>query len=263
MSDLAQLQQEFQHCVLAPRQATAPAWVSAAGRAKPELQLNVYCYAYRARLKEVLVSDFAAVHMAIGDDAFDALAEAYIQTCPSHYYSLRDFGTRLPEFMQHHPDYQALPWLHELAVFEWALCAAFDAADATALTEYMLADISAAQWPTLSFVVHPSVHRLDFQWNIPPMWQVLTAEVPTHIQAHDEEPTHWLIWRDDLITRFRSLEADEAGALDGVLQGSNFTALCSTLSIYHEPDVIPLRAATLLKGWIQQGLLTGTCSEFK
>ena len=105
MSQLAKLQQNFQDCVLKQSDSKAPAWVSMVGRARPEVQLSVYSHAYRARLKEVLASDYTVVHMAIGEDAFDKLAETYIQDCPSKYFSLRDFGGRLPEFINHslHP----------------------------------------------------------------------------------------------------------------------------------------------------------------
>ena len=254
MSQLAKLQQNFQDCVLKQSDSKAPVWVSAVGRARPEVQLSVYSHAYRARLKEVLASDYTAVHMAIGEDAFDKLAETYIQDCPSKYFSLRDFGGGLPEFINRHPQYQQIPWLHELAEFEWLLCAAFDAADAPRLTDLMLATVTAEQWPQLCFVAHPSVRRIDFQWNIPPMWKVLTADTPTEIHAQAADDSYWLIWRDDLVTRFRSLDDEESSALDVVLRGGNFAELCAVLANYQDHSQVPLRAATLLKNWLGQGL---------
>ena len=79
MKMLSSIQLTFQDRILAPQDKDAPAWISPAGRAKPETQLGVYSHAYRARLAEVLASDYPAVHMAIGDGLFTELTGTYIQ----------------------------------------------------------------------------------------------------------------------------------------------------------------------------------------
>lgn len=265
MNQLSKLQHTFQDCVLHPGQPDATAWVSASGRADPETQLSIYSYAYAARLKEVLGNDYPAVLMAIGDDYFNALADDYIQAHPSHYFSLRDFGRDLPGFIaaliqQHeHPaiQWQAMPWLHELTLFEWTLGQAFDAADVTSLTEQDMAAIPPEAWPDLKFTLHPSVQRLDFEWNIPEMWQALTADEPTPVDAMRDTTSPWLIWREQLITRFRSMTTDEQLALDALGEGANFNDICEALASLIPEHEVPLRAAGLLKGWLAQGLISG------
>jgi len=58
MKNLAELQHTFQDCVLNSGNALSTAWVSASGRASPEIQLSIYTHAYSARLTEVLVNDY-------------------------------------------------------------------------------------------------------------------------------------------------------------------------------------------------------------
>lgn len=261
MKQLAELQNIFQDCVLQPGEPVSTAWVSASGRAAPQTQLSIYAYAYRARLKEVLANDFPAVLMAIGDDIFNQLAEDYIQAHPSHYFSLREFGSHVPvfvaELIQQSENYKGMYWLYELALFEWSLGQAFDVADVTLFTEQDMAAISPEAWPTLTFILHPSVQRLDFEWNTPEMWQALTAEEPTPITATRESTSPWLIWREQLVTRFRSMQADEQLALDSACAGASFTDLCEQLATLMSEEDVPLRAAGLLKGWIAQGLISG------
>ena len=261
MKQLAKLQHTFQDCVLQPGEPVSTAWVSASGRAAPQTQLSIYAYAYRARLKEVLANDYPAVLMAIGDDNFNQLAEDYIQAHPSHYFSLRDFGGHLPGFVsdliQQHDTYQGMPWLYELALFEWSLGRAFDVADVTLFTGQDMAAIPPEAWPALTFILHPSVQRLDFEWNIPEMWQSLTADEPTPITACSETTSSWLIWREQLVTRFRSMHADEQLAFDSVCAGASFNDVCEQLATLINEEDVPHRAAGLLKGWIAQGLISG------
>lgn len=257
MSHLANLQHQFQTRVLDPQAAGTPTWVSAGGRADPTTQITVYSCAYRARLQEVLAKDFPAVHMAIGDDDFYALADAYIQAHPSQHFSLREFAQHLSEFIQQHVFHQERPWLTELACFEWTLCSAFDAADAPQLTEQSMTAIAPEHWPLLRFIVHPSLRQLEFTWNIPEMWKVLTSDTPSEIRALPDSPSYWLIWRDKLITRYRSLPEDELHALDCLCADGSFNDICAVLVDFNAAEHVPLRAATLLKTWIGQGLISG------
>ena len=261
MSQLAKLQHRFQQCVLGSTNTDDNAWISAGGRADPETQLSIYSYAYAARLKEVLATDYPALLVALGDELFNPLADDYIETHPSHYFSLRDFGRHLPDFIteliQNNANYKNMHWLHELAMFEWTLTEAFDAADATLFTEQDMANLAPEVWPDLKFTLHPSVHRLDFKWNTTEVWQTLTADDPKKITAEREPTSAWIIWRDQLTTRFRSMQSNEQQAFNTLRGGGNFNDICEALATMMEVETVPLHAATLLKGWITQGLITG------
>jgi len=265
LNQLANLQKTFQGCVLSPDKSATTQWIRTSGRASPETQLSKYAYAYTARLKEVLGNDFPAVLMAIGDEHFNRLADDYINEYPSQYFSLRDFGQHLPSFIatqiQTDKNYQGLDWLFELAVFEWSLGQSFDAADATIFSEADMAVISPEAWPGLRFTLHPSVQRLDFEWNVTEIWQILTSETPTAISAEHDVASAWLLWRENLTTRFRSMSDEEQRTLDTVLNGGSFNDVCEVLAMSLNEEDVPMHAAGFLKGWISQGLITGVTKE--
>jgi len=256
MTQLSNLQHQFQTRILGDSQDGAPDWVSNSGRAAPALQFFVYSNAYRLRLREALAEDYAAVNLAIGDDAFFELVDTYIEHFPSRYFSLRDFGEHFPGFLSQHPAQQEQPWLPELAAFEWELRSAFDASDAPRLTEADLAGVAPETWPALRFAPNPSLRFSRVNWNIPVIWNCLKSEPPQEVIA-EPTPAVWLIWRDtDLVTRFRSLEPDEEHALACLCTGGDFDEVCVVLSGFHNEEQVPLRAAGLLKSWIAQGLLS-------
>ena len=63
-----------------------------------------------------------------------------------------------------------------------------------------------------------------------------------------------MIWRDQLITRYRSLAADEAAALQGMaVHGWNFAELCGELA--HLGEQAPAQAVSWLRQWLTDGLL--------
>lgn len=260
MNQLAKLQNTFQDYVLKPELSSSTTWVSAKGKSAPEKQLSIYCYAYRARLTEVLENDFPAVLVAIGEEHFDELTTIYIEEHPSKVFSLRDFGAGFASFISNlindKTKWQEMPWLYELAVFEWSLGQAFDAADDDIFTEQDMTTIAPEAWPELKFKLHSSVQRLDFEWNIVEMWQALTAETPTEVRAIKDETSPWLVWRENLSTHFRSMEQDEKVAFSAVAQGGNFTEICESLVSIINEDEVPMHAASLLKGWISQSLIS-------
>lgn len=260
MKQLKELQNIFQNYVLRPDESESIAWISAEGRALPETQISIYAYAYVSRLKEVLANDYPAVLVAVGKEQFDQLAIDYIEAHPSHYFSLRYFGCHFSGFiantMKEHQCYSDKQWLYELALFEWTLGQAFDALDGSLISEKDMAAIPADAWPMLTFVFHPCVQRLDLEWNVAKIWQVLTAEKPTEIVAIREQVSPWLVWREQLVTRFRSMELGEQQALDKLRKGACFDDVCHLLATMMDENEVPMHAAGLLKTWIAQGLIS-------
>lgn len=119
-----------------------------------------------------------------------------------------------------------------------------------------MSEVKAEDWPDLKFQLHSSVQRLDFEWNTIEMWQALTSDTPTEITANKEKSNSWLIWREQLVTRFRSLQTDEQTALDTILKGGSFNDVCEALAFIMEEENVPMHAAGLLKVWITQGLIS-------
>ena len=256
MKHLTQLQRNFQQCLLARNPATVQPAITTAGRAAPETQLSVYTNAYHLRLREVLALDYPVLVAALGTAAFDELADAYIEAHPSHGYSLRSLGAQLATFLHKQPDYREIPVLAELATFEWQLGKAFDAVDDPVMSPETMNQIPPEDWPILKLVFHGSVHRIDFAWNTPELWKAHKADTTPPEVRENAAPVPWLIWRQDFKIRFRSLENDEQLFFNAAQQGATFAEMCDVLSASIPPESVPLRAATILKCWISDGLVS-------
>lgn len=216
--------------------------------------LAIYHNAYRARLLEALREDYPALLQGLGDDPFERLAHAYLQAHPSSHFSLRWLGARLADFIDAYLDAAQGAPLAELARLEWAFTLAFDAAAGEPLTLQCMAALPAANWPGLQVRLLPSVQWQVCRYNSLALWRAAKAADELPASTALEQPQVCLVWRQDLISRYRSLDPAEAEALHGMSQqGWSFAELCGELGAYG--DAAPLQAATWLKQWIGEGIL--------
>ena len=216
-----------------------------------EQRLRIYGDAYRLRLLEVLGNEFPVTKAALGEDGFDAVALDYVQAHPSTHSSLRHFGHAFADWLR--PAAAQARRLHPLARFEWMQGEVFDAADADALTLDTIASLPADAWPLLRLHLLPSVRLLTLACNAPLLVEAHArgAALPALGTAPMAD---WLLWRCDGDVRWRRLDTDEAALLRALADGECFGQLCERASTFH-PDDGPLRAASLLKRWLADGLL--------
>jgi hypothetical protein len=254
MSGLARLQQSFQDSILT-EQNRLGGHIVGTERVSADVRLGLYSDAYRLRLIEALGDNYPALHTLLGDEEFDRCTRAYIGAHTPTHFSIRWFGDRLADFLASAPPYSNQPVLAEMARFEWALRSAFDAADRDAVAVEDVGAVPPEAWPGMRIVLHPSVQRLDLLWNVPALWKAIDEGNDPEPPEHAEYPLAWVVWRRDLRQFFRSLDVAEAWALDAVLRGENFAAVCEGLCEWIDPANAPLHAAGLLKTWVSEQMV--------
>jgi hypothetical protein len=155
--DLASLQREMAAAVMQPltkdenmratasdgRQMTevASSFIAPNSRLTAFERLEIYNRQYWYRILGALAEDFPALRALIGAQRFDVLSIAYLTEHPSRSFTLRNLGSKLPEWLIVHPEYAGRR--HRLAVdlarMEWAFVEAFDAPERDPLTQRQIA----------------------------------------------------------------------------------------------------------------------------
>jgi len=256
MTALLQLQEELQDHLL-DRPSAIRACLSRSGSTDIDTQLAIYRNAYLGRLVEVLRSDFPKLHRLAGDLRFEELCRAYLARHPSRHRSTRWIAGDLASFLSLAVPFAERPELCEMARFEWALAAAFDAADAPVEPLDALAAVPASAWGSIRIRLHPAAVRLDLRSNVPDVWGAIEQGLLWEPPTWSADAILWLIWRMGLGVKLRQLAPDEAWALDAMHGGADFAGMCEGLERWCERDRIAFRAAALIKEWIEAGLVSG------
>ena len=254
MTALRELQRSFQAWVVGDA-AALPATVADTGAVSAEDRLGVYATAIRLRFLEVLGQDYPGLRALVGDDEFRRLGLAYIEAHPSHDHSIRWFGSHLRAFLRSTAPWREQPLLAEMAGFEWAKGELLDAADSQVVGVEDIAAIAPDRWAGIRPRLMPAVRRLVLEWNVPVLWKAIDADDPPPPPERMDPAVEWLLWRQDMLVRWRSLEPDEAWALRRCDAGEDFGAICDGLCERVGEDAAAFRAATCLKQWAADGVL--------
>lgn len=254
MSELYRLQKSMMSWLLQKDTSIQEDVVSTQG-VSSEVRLGVYGNGYGYRLIDALSENYPAVHTLLGDEDFYAMTYDYMSAHPSHHFSLRYFGSELEKFLS--KEHSDVPVLAEMARFEWAQRKAFDSNNTQPITMEALQEIPIESWGNLQFDFHPSVSRLNFEWNTPQLWAAIEKQADPVPPEKLEHPYGWVVWRKDLLNYYRSLDVDEAWALDSAMQSAGFESLCEGVCEWIDAEHAPARVAGFLSQWIEDGLLTG------
>lgn len=241
-------QQQMQHAIT--RGATPP---SLSGNARG---LEVYRTAWRARLIEALRANYPVLHRVLGDTAFAALADGYLLEHPSQNRSIRWFGDRLPAYVGANRSALPHPAVVDLVRFEWAICLAFDAADAVPLAFETLARTAPEAWPALSFRLQSAYALLPLSWAVAPVWHALVdADDPDTPMPPPEAHEHSvLVWRRALRPMWRTVDPLEARLLKAVEAGETFAGLCE-IALESLGDEAAATVVGHLRQWVADEVL--------
>jgi hypothetical protein len=257
VGSLGDLQRAFQDYLLASSESFQAA-VRDTRKADRITLLDVYRDGYALRLIEALTNDYPGLMAMAGPADFDHMARAYIAHHPSRHPSIRWYGKDLADFLSATPPYSRTPAAAEMARFEWALGEAFDSPDVAAVGAEALMALPPEAWETLAFTPLPSLRRLTLAFDAPQAWQRREEVEAGNLEVERaSQPVRWAIWRPELVSNFRSLDADEAAMLDALVEGRPFPELCEAVAPFTGDDQAPARAAGLLRAMVEGGMLAG------
>ncbi|MGC1871938.1 MAG: DNA-binding domain-containing protein [Acidobacteriaceae bacterium] len=142
--------------------AIADSYVKPNERLSSFERLEIYNRQYWFRVIESVAEDFPTLNAVLGDKQFDRLILAYLRENPSVSFTLRNLGSKLPQWLEDHAEFA--PRRHDLlldvARLEWAYVEAYDGADVPPLTTADFSNIAADS--TLSLQPHLQLLQLKY-----------------------------------------------------------------------------------------------------
>jgi hypothetical protein len=151
----------------------------------PSGRLSIYRNTSRTALTNALRLSFPAVQRLVGEDFFEAAADAFITREPPHTAWLDLYGESFPEFLQSFEPAAALIYLPDVARLERAVGHALHAIDAEPLEYSQLLDIEPAIQERLCFIPHPSVSLVFSPYPVDVIWRAVLARDDVALAAID------------------------------------------------------------------------------
>ncbi len=216
-----------------PMTEVAASFIAPNSRLTAFERLEIYNRQYWFRVLGALAEDFPALRALVGEQRFEALSIAYLTEHPSRSFTLRNLGSKLPEWLAAHPGHAGRR--HRLAVdlarIEWACVEAFDAPERDPLTQRQIAALQGesklALQPCLQLVplsypaddlvleLHKREKRQTSEAGIAHEDSGGDIEIPTL----RPRPTWLAVHRVDLSVYYRRIEREEFQTLVALRDG--------------------------------------------
>ncbi|HEY0704766.1 MAG TPA: DNA-binding domain-containing protein [Candidatus Acidoferrales bacterium] len=229
-------------------------------------RLEIYNRQYWFRVLSGFAEDFPGLRAVLGTRAFDQVAEAYLNDCPSKSFTMRNIGSQLEAWLRKHPKYagprQQLAL--DMVRLEWAEINAFDGKREEPLTA---ADLAEANPAKLRLRLQPYVHLLDLRYPVDDLLLAVrkdAEDVSVASNAMNERhktkrikafaglkpsPIFLAVHRLGEEVYFRRLERDEFAILSLLRDGKSLNAAIET-GLRQSPVPVTERPL-LIQKWFQ------------
>jgi hypothetical protein len=139
--------------------------------ASAEVQIAIYRTNVFASLTTVLRDTFPVVCRVVDERFFAYAAHEFIGQYPPQRPCLTEYGGGFADFLAEFPPCRHLPYLADVARFEWLLSVAANAVDAIPLAPSALASLPPEATPRLMLTLDPALGFLESPWPIDRIWE--------------------------------------------------------------------------------------------
>lgn len=162
MPTLHDVQRSFARSVLFAEDTDVAPLVLVNGIATED-RLRIYRNTSRDVLTDALRLTYPAVDALVGEDFFAMAVARFLRAAPPRSGFLNDYGAEFGDFLGAMPEAAGVPYLADVARFEWALNVAANAPDAAPLDPAALSALAPEDQDRIVLTAHPSavLLRLD------------------------------------------------------------------------------------------------------
>ncbi|MGO9337875.1 MAG: putative DNA-binding domain-containing protein [Terracidiphilus sp.] len=245
-----------------PMTAVAAGFIAPNSQLTPFERLEIYNRQYWYRVLDALAEDFPVLRAVVGSQAFQQLSIEYLTAYPSRSFSMRNLGSKLPEWIAAHPEFTGRRQRLALDVvrIEWAFVEAFDNAERTPLNLDQIATLDGGS----ALGLQPHLRLLALDYAADDLVLALHKqqkrgateagvkhedgpEPPVRLPRLRRRPTWLAAHRFDDSVYYRRLEREEFLALEAIREGR---ALGEALEVGFRDSTKPeARRPALVRAW--------------
>lgn len=192
MPTLAELQARFRDAILTETLAGLGAEIAGDGLT-PEQRVQIYRNNTFISLTEALKATYPVVCRLVDERFFGFAAHAFIARHPPRNGRLATYGAGFPHFLATFEPARGVPYLADVARFEWAMNETYHEASDLPLDPGALTALDDEGVARLRFMPHPTVRLLASRFPVDRIWEANQPGQPGHAVVDPAEGGTWLI----------------------------------------------------------------------
>jgi len=227
-------------------------------------RLAIYGNAYFARLIGCLREQFPALHFMLGDEAFDAVAFAYLQEHPSTSYTLGHLARQFADYLEatrppcdDSAADDSTDLVIDLARLEWTMDEVFDGPGEEEMESTIaarLAEIPSDAWPNVRLEVSQSLRLLELRFPLDTYYSAARAG-----RQHDmpmRGASCLVVWRRNYVVRRWEISREAFALLRELASGAVLaTALERAAASCDDFPAFVARVPEWFREWGEAGLI--------
>lgn len=247
--------------------ANAAELVTAGPRLSARDRFEIYRSGYRTRLIECLRDDYPVLAATLGESAFEALCEGYIEQHPSSSPNLNAFGRHMAAFCRSaavQPVSDAPEFFAELATLEWALVEAIHARLPEPFDFTALQCVPVEKWADARLVANRAVRVLRFSYPVNQFYQAARAADMTPALP-ERGPSATAVYRRGLVVWRMDLTPAMTRVLEALLDEQTIALALSCIGVDEtEPATVAEAERSVMvwfREWVDAGFFAGIRSS--
>jgi Uncharacterized protein conserved in bacteria (DUF2063). len=174
------------------------------------------------RMVDILGETYEAVWWVLGSDLFRSLCQDYIESQTSGPYSLNEFGSNMSEFIATQANSYDIPFLADLARFEWIYKGIQITDTPRPLSPAMLRELVSAKDYRVQFVNALEIYTSEFA--ISEIWRHRKGPTYKFEEINWGVPENLLVYKRDGVVQVHKISALDAQILGDLADGQSVTA---------------------------------------
>lgn len=213
-----------------------------------EERLRIYRSNFLISLTEALKANFPVTLQLVGTEFFEQAARGFIRQAPPDRPCLYEYGEGLAQYLQSLPELAALPYVAEMARFEFARIAASHAPREAPLTEVEMARIAPEALADLPIRLARHAQIVSLRYPVAELWQAHQAAEPD-VSAVDmaARPHALLVCRPDRMLAVQTLDLDALVFLNAAREPTTLAQAADACGPDTDPDRLGAAIGLALK----------------
>jgi len=195
---LDQLQNDFIAAIFNEDRETALNYVNDDDRLTASERLGIYRGSVHGILTQSLGETFLVVKALLGEEFFDKMCDRFIDQHPPSTPFFSHFGDQLAKFLDQFEPLKTIPFISDVASFEWARHKLWQQTPSEPFDFSTLATLTEEQQAKVVFQLNSSLHLFQSNYRIDHIWFAHQEDSDIQLEEIDiNEEINLLVWKSE------------------------------------------------------------------